>query len=118
MTDQDLVLLKSMIALAWADGDFSSGEVNWIEPVLEGMGATPDEKQQLLQQPASLPSADELREALPSTDDRETFLKAMLNLSLADGLTTPDELSLLGQLSDVLGVSAAKLEDLRTHTLR
>jgi uncharacterized tellurite resistance protein B-like protein len=117
MTDQDLVLLKSMIALAWADGDFSSGEVSWIEPVLEGMGATPGEKAQLLGQPAVLPSSAELREALPSSDDRETFLKVMLNLSLADGSTTPDEMHLLSQLSDVLGVSPTKLEDLRMHTL-
>jgi uncharacterized tellurite resistance protein B-like protein len=118
MTDQDLVLLKSMIALAWADGDFSTSEADWIEPVLEGLGATAAEKQQLLGEPAQLPSASELREALPTSDDREIFLKLMLSLSLADGTTTLDEFTLLQKLSSELGISDEKLEDMRVHSLK
>lgn len=117
MTEQDYTLLRTLVALAWADGSLASGELEWIEKVMEQLQVPPDQRQELLQGSPPLPSDVELREALPEGDDRETFLRFLLSVSLEDGETSLDELNLLKDLSQKLGVSTDALEEMRQSVL-
>lgn len=117
MTDQDYTLLRTLVALAWADGSLARGEMDWIEKVMEQLQLPTDQRDELLAGPPPLPSESELHHALPETDDRDTFLRFLLSVSLEDGETTLDELDLLKELSNKLGVSAEALEQMRQSVL-
>jgi hypothetical protein len=105
------------VALAWADGSLASGELEWIEKVMEQLQVKPEQRQPLLEGPPALPSEDELRLALPDGEDRETFLRFLLSVSLEDGETSVEELDLLKDLAKKLGVSHDNLEEMRQSVL-
>ena len=117
MTEQDYTLLRTLVALAWADGSLAAGELEWIEKVMEQLQVPAEQRTQLLASAPPLPTESELQVALPEGDDRETFLRFLLSVSLEDGETTLDELNLLKDLSHKLGVSGDALEEMRQSVL-
>jgi len=117
MTEQDYTLLRTLVALAWADGSLAAGELEWIEKVMEQLQVPAEQRTQLLAAAPPLPTESELQVALPEGDDRETFLRFLLSVSLEDGETTLDELNLLKDLSHKLGVSGDALEEMRQSVL-
>jgi uncharacterized tellurite resistance protein B-like protein len=117
MTDQDFTLLKTLVALAWADGSLAEGELEWIEKVMDQLQVPADQRQEMLKGAPPLPSEGELQEALPEGEDRETFLRFLLSVSLEDGETSLEELDLLKDLSNKLGVSGDALEEMRQSVL-
>ncbi|MBS2040519.1 TerB family tellurite resistance protein [bacterium] len=117
MTDQDFTLLKTLVALAWADGSLAEGEVEWIDKVMDQLQVPPAQRDEMLKGAPPLPSDSELQEALPEGEDRETFLRFLLSVSLEDGETSLEELNLLKDLSHKLGVSGEALEEMRQSVL-
>ena len=117
MTEQDQILLKTLVAMAWADGQIAPGETEWIEQVFDQLQVDEDLKERLLSSPQALPSGEELRRVLETPQDREDLLRILTTLSLADGTTCSREMSMLGDLARRLGVDAALLEEIRQHTL-
>ncbi len=117
MTDQDFTLLKTLVALAWADGSLAEGELEWIEKVMDQLQVPAGQRQEMLKGAPPLPSEGELQEALPEGEDRETFLRFLLSVSLEDGETSLEELNLLKDLSHKLGVSGDALEEMRQSVL-
>lgn len=117
MTDQDFTLLKTLVALAWADGSLAEGELEWIEKVMDQLQVPADQRQEMLKGAPPLPSENELQQALPEGEDRETFLRFLLSVSLEDGETSVEELHLLKDLSHKLGVSGDTLEEMRQSVL-
>lgn len=117
MTNQDYTLLRTLVALAWADGSLAEGELEWIEKVMDQLQVPPDQREELMKGPPPLPTQAELQEALPEGDDRETFLRFLLSVSLEDGETSLEELNLLRDLSHKLGVSGEALEEMRQSVL-
>lgn len=117
MTDQDFTLLKTLVALAWADGSLAEGELEWIEKVMDQLQVPADQRQEMLKGAPPLPSEGDLQEALPEGEDRETFLRFLLSVSLEDGETSLEELDLLRDLSHKLGVSGDALEEMRQSVL-
>jgi uncharacterized tellurite resistance protein B-like protein len=117
MTDQDFTLLKTLVALAWADGSLAEGELEWIEKVMDQLQVPTDQRQEMLKGAPPLPSENELQQALPEGEDRETFLRFLLSVSLEDGETSIEELDLLKDLSHKLGVSGDALEEMRQSVL-
>lgn len=117
MTDQDFTLLKTLVALAWADGSLAEGELEWIEKVMDQLQVPADQRQEMLKGAPPLPSENELQQALPEGEDRETFLRFLLSVSLEDGETSIEELDLLKDLSHKLGVSGDALEEMRQSVL-
>lgn len=115
MTDDDLTLLRTLVALAWADGSLAPGEMEWIDRVMDQLQVAPEMRAELLKAPAGLPEAPSLQQALPEEDDRETFLRFLLSVSLEDGETSLDELKMLQDLSAKLGVSPEALERMRKN---
>lgn len=117
MTDQDFTLLKTLVALAWADGSLAEGELEWIEKVMDQLQVPADQRQEMLKAAPPLPSEGDLQDALPEGEDRETFLRFLLSVSLEDGETSLEELDLLKDLSHKLGVSGDTLEEMRQSVL-
>lgn len=107
-------IVKSLIAVAWADGHMERSEVSVIEGLLSGFDASPEEERDLLEY-ARVPRTleDDIPLSLLSPEDRELLFANAALLTNADGIESASERSLLGQLGTLLELS----HDLRVEIL-
>lgn len=117
LTDQDRVLLKTLVALAWADGELHAGETEWIDKVFDHLSLTPVERERFLNIPQALPSREEYNTVLTTEEDRLFLLRVLLTMAMADGTVSLDEQGMLKEVSGRLGVSEDTLEELRVQTV-
>jgi len=113
MTPSEKNIVRSLVAVAWADGQVADGETSVIEGLLTGFDATEAEEQELLdyaRTPRSLekdiPIADLSRE------DRELLLANAALLTHADGDQSGEETEVLDQLVGILGFSDAEAHEI------
>jgi uncharacterized tellurite resistance protein B-like protein len=109
MTPQQKNIVKSLIAVAWADGKVEEVESGVIEGLLCGFDASDAEERELLdyaRQRRTL--SDDLPLAELRREDRELVLANAALITHADGTQTPAEQSLLERLSVLLGFSEAE----------
>jgi uncharacterized tellurite resistance protein B-like protein len=113
MTPAEKSVVKSLIAVAWADGQVHSGELGVIEGLLCGFDASEAEELEMLEY-ARTPRA--LHTDIPvgdlSLEERELLLTNAALLTLADRTRSAGEVSVLHQLGDLLGFASEEAEDL------
>jgi len=106
MTPGEKNVLKSLVAVAWTDGQLADGEFGVIEGLLAGFDATDDEEAEILEYaktPRSIERDIPLDEL--SDEDRELLLSNAALLTHADGEQSEDELQVIDQLVEMLGFS-------------
>lgn len=113
MTPNEKNVVKSLVAVAWADGRLATGELGLIEGLLCGFDATDAEEQEILDYAGSPRSiaADIPLEQL-SREDRELLLTNAALLTLADGERSSSERGVLDELVRLLEFSGTKAESL------
>lgn len=109
MTPAERNIVKSLIAVAWADGQMEKAEASVVEGLLVGFDATEEEEKELLEwakTPRHLDKDIPIEEL--TEEDRELLLANAALLTLADGKQTADETRALGQLVAILKIDAAE----------
>ncbi len=108
MTPSEKNILKSLVAVAWADGKVEAPEENVIEGLLAGFDASEEEEREIFEYAKTRRtlSEDIPLEAL-SEDDRELLLANAALLTHADGEQSPDEKQLLDRLIAMLEIEEA-----------
>lgn len=103
MTPSEKKIVKSLVAVAWADGKVEAPESGVIEGLLCGFDATEEEEGEILEYAKERRT---LSEDIPVEDftdeDRELLLANAALLTHADGQQTPDEVELLDKLIKLL----------------
>ena len=99
MHEQDIAIVKALIPVAWADGDFAAQEMETLEALLDAYNATDDEKRALKDYAKTRRTIDDIELQDLSADDRRVLLQHAVLLSFADGKQTPDEVDVLKQLA-------------------
>jgi uncharacterized tellurite resistance protein B-like protein len=110
MTPGQKNIVKSLIAVAWADGQMRDLEAGVIEGLLCGFDASDEEERELLeyaQKPRTLNGDIPL--GVLSRDDRELVLSNAALIIQADGVETAAERRLMTELSQLLGFSEAEV---------
>lgn len=118
MTPQQKNIVKSLIAVAWADGKVEQLESGVIEGLLCGFDASDEEERELLeyaQQRRTL--SDDLPLAELRREDRELVLANAALITHADGTQTRAEQSLLERLSALLGFSESEARAILSSSL-
>jgi tellurite resistance protein len=103
MTPGEKNIVKSLVAVAWADGNVAQPESGVIEGLLCGFDASDAEEQEILEYARHRRTLDEdapLGEL--NREDRALLLANAALLTHADGQQTPEEQALLGRLSRML----------------
>lgn len=104
MTPAEKNIVKSLIAVAWADGQMEDSETSVVEGMLVGFDASAEEEREFLEY-AKTPRT--LEKDLPldqlNNEDRELLLANASLLASADGKETADETSVLNDLIRLLG---------------
>jgi tellurite resistance protein len=113
MTPSEKNIVRSLVAVAWADGKLESGESSVIEGLLTGFDATEAEEQEILEYARVRRS---LEKDIPlselSREDRELLLANAALLTMADGEKSDAESAVLEQLITVLGFTREEADEI------
>jgi uncharacterized tellurite resistance protein B-like protein len=104
MHEQDLAIVKALVPVAWADGEFSAHEKETLEGFLAAYDATEEEKEHILGFAASKRTLDDIDLQELSSQDRRVLLQHAVLLTFADGDQKPAEVSFLAQLAACLKI--------------
>jgi tellurite resistance protein len=113
MTPSEKNIVRSLVAVAWADGKLESGESSVIEGLLTGFDATEAEEKEILEYASVRRSLEkDIPLAELSRDDRELLLANAALLTMADGEKSDAESAVLEQLIQVLGFSREEADEI------
>ena len=99
MHEQDIAIVKALVPMAWADGEFAAQEMETLEALLDAYSATEDERAALKAYAKEKRTLDDIQLQDLSTDDRRVLLQHAVLLSFADGKQTADEVEFLEKLA-------------------
>ncbi len=113
MSPSEKNIVKSLIAVAWADGRMEASETRVIEGLLSGFDATPDEEKELLEYARTRRT---LEDDIPldelSPEDRELLFSNAALLIHADGSEAASERWVLARLGEILSLSAPVMAEI------
>ncbi len=104
MHEQDMAILKSLVAVAWVDGRFASEEREHLEALLSAFGADAAEAEAVRAFAATPRTLADIPISDLSADDRRTLLNHAVVLTHIDGEQTAAEKSFVDQLRGVLRI--------------
>ena len=97
-------MLRSLAAIAWADGHFASEEGEVIEAMISTFGLTDEDAAKVRAFAKTPRTLDDVPVAELSADDRRNLLQHAVILSYIDGGQSEQELDIIDELVDRLGV--------------
>jgi tellurite resistance protein len=116
MTPSEKNIVKSLVAVAWADGTVKEPEVGMIDSLLWAFGASDEDEAEIREfSKKKRTIKDDVPLAELATTDRELLLAHAALLTHADGKQTKAEEKLLKDLAEHLGFSAADARPIIEH---
>jgi uncharacterized tellurite resistance protein B-like protein len=115
MHEQEFAIVRALVPVAWADGEFADKEKEMLEGLLEGYGATEDEKNQLREYAKDKRTLDDINLQDLSAGDRRVLLQCAVLLTFADGHQHPAESKLLGELATKLRIPEEEAKQVITE---
>jgi tellurite resistance protein len=113
MTPGEKNIVRSLVAVAWADGKIEAPESGVIEGLLCGFDASPEEEQEILEYAkARRTFENDIPLGELSRDDRELLLANAALLTHADGEQSEQEKALLEKLIQVLGFTRVEASEI------
>ena len=116
MTPSEKNIVKSLVAVAWADGTVKEPEVGMIDSLLWAFGASEEDEAEIREfskKKRTIKDDVPLAELAPT--DRELLLAHAALLTHADGKQTKAEEKLLKDLAEHLGFSTADARPIIEH---
>ena len=104
MHEQDIAIVRALVPVAWADGEFAEQEMETLDALLDAYSATEEERKALKEYAKVKRTLDDIELQELSADDRRVLLQHAVLLSFADGKQTPDEVELLEKLAAKLKI--------------
>lgn len=104
MHEEEFAIVRGLVPVAWADGEFAEKEKEMLEGLLEAYGATEAEKQQLREYAKEKRTLDDINLQDLSAGDRRVLLQCAVILTFADGVQAAEESKLLGELATKLRI--------------
>jgi uncharacterized tellurite resistance protein B-like protein len=105
MHDQELAIVRALVPVAWADGDFADKEKEMLEGLLDAYGATEDQKQAVREYAKERRTLEDIALQELSFDDRRVLLQCAVLLTFADGEQHPAESKMLADLAKKLRIT-------------
>jgi tellurite resistance protein len=106
MHEQELAIVRALVPVAWADGDFADKEKQMLEGLLEAYEATEAEKAEVRAYAMEKRGIDDINLQDLSASDRRVLLQCAVLLAFADGVLHPAESTFLGELATKLRIPA------------
>jgi tellurite resistance protein len=117
MTPGEKNVLRSLVAVAWVDGQLEEGEAGVIEGLLSGFDASEEEEAEIIQYARTPRTLDaDIPVAEMSREDKELLLSNAALLTHADGTQSEKEKEILARLTTILGFSGDEAEEIIAST--
>ena len=117
MTPGEKNVLRSLVAVAWADGQMAEGESGVIEGLLCGFDASDEEEKEILDYAKTRRTLEnDIPLADLTAEDRELLLSNAALLTQADGDQSEVEKTLLDRLAKMLGFDQAQVDEILLAT--
>ncbi|MBX3125146.1 MAG: TerB family tellurite resistance protein [Polyangiaceae bacterium] len=108
MTPSEKTIVRSLVAVAWADGTVKTPEQSLIDGLLWAFGASDEDEAELREYASKKRTLDDdLEVGALSPSERELLLAHAALLTHADGKQTKAEEKLLAKLVGKLGITDA-----------
>ena len=104
MHDGEFAIVRALIPVAWADGDFAAKEREMLEGLLEAYGATDSERVSLMEYAKEKRTLDDIDLQELSAPDRRVLLQVAVLLTFADGHQHADEVKIVKDLATKLRI--------------
>lgn len=98
MQDQNMAIVKSLVSVAWADGEFAEQEREMIEALISAFEATEAQAEELRQYAAEKKTFDDLPMSDLTADDRRVLLQHAVLMSFVDGEQHDSEKQMITEL--------------------
>jgi tellurite resistance protein len=85
MHEQNMAIVKSLVSVAWADGNFADEEREMVEALIAAFDATEDEAKEIRTFAAEKKTIEDVPVTDLSTDDRRVLLQHAVLLAYVDG---------------------------------
>lgn len=108
MHEQEYAIVRALVPVAWADGEFADKEKEMLEALLDAYGATDDQKKHLREYAKKKRTIDDIELQELSAADRRVLLQNAVLMSFADGEQHPSEAKFLLELAARLRVPEAE----------
>jgi uncharacterized membrane protein YebE (DUF533 family) len=104
MHEQDMAIVRALIPVAWADGDFADKEKETIDALLDAYNASEAERKDIHAYAAQKRTIDDINLQDLSTDDRRVLLQHAVLLCYVDNDFSKEEQKFLEELSGRLKI--------------
>jgi uncharacterized tellurite resistance protein B-like protein len=112
MHEQNLAILKALVAIAWADGRVAHEELEVIEALLDAFEATKSERVEIRSYAKQERTLDDIPLTELSSDDRRLLLQHAVLLTYIDGEQHDKERQLLDALCEKLRIPEVEAKGL------
>lgn len=99
MHEEEFAIVRSLVPVAWADGEFAEKEKEMLEALLEAYGANEEQKAQLREYAKEKRTLDDIVLQDLSYGDRRVLLQCAVLLTFADGEQYAAESKFLHELA-------------------
>lgn len=104
MDQQSLAILKGLVCVAWADGQFAAAERELIEALIQTFGASPSEALEVRNFSETKRTLNDVPIHELSYNDRRVLLTQAVILSYVDGDQSEHERKMIEELCRVLRI--------------
>ena len=112
MVASDRALLRSLIAVAWADGKVAEEETALIESLIESFGADPEEAEEFRSFASEKRTLDDVPLGDLDEGSRRRLLQLAVLVSYVDGVQDDTERTLINDLASRLEIPEEEREPL------
>ena len=106
MHDGEFAIVRALVPVAWADGDFAEKEREMLDGLLEAYGATDGEREALREYAKEKRTLEDIDLQELSAPDRRVLLQIAVLLTFADGHQHADEVKIVNDLAVKLRIPA------------
>src|SRR5512139_3960235 len=103
MREENMAILKSLVSVAWADGEFHDKEREMVEALIAAYEASEEQAAEIRKYASEKKTLDDLPLADLTFDDSIAVLQNAVLLTFVDGEQHEDEKKFVDELSSRLG---------------
>ncbi len=111
-------MLKSLVAVAWADGRFADEEREMLDALLNGFDASEAEANEIREYANTPRAISDIPLTELSLDDRKLLLNHAVVLTFIDGNQSDEEKALIDGLTKTLGIWADEADEIVTSATK
>src|SRR5688572_7599911 len=115
MDEQEFAIVRALVPVAWADGEFADKEKEMLEALLDAYSATEDEKNKLRDYAKEKRTLEDIDLQELSASDRRVLLQHAVLLTFADGHQAAAETKILTDLAAKLRIPDEEAKSVLTE---